>query len=349
MKNDARHSDNRKNRRKSFLIKLPLGVMVIILLFITYLHLTKYSLAEEIILPDIPASLDDLDDYLIEREGQYEDIVPGAEKIILWADETPARTEYSVVFFHGFSSSRPELDPLPMMVADSLDANLFYTRLRGHGRTPEAFATPTANDWLNDTAEAMEIGRATGRQVILMGSSTGCLLALWLSRHEEYSTDVYANILLSANIYPANKQTRLFLYPLGTKFAQLVMGEEREWEPYNEGMAKYWNHKYNWKAVTPMIVLVEHIKKTVDLTSIEVPTLFLYTEKDEVVDISEIEQAYAALGSEEKRIRNLSEVTEHTMAGDIISPESTDLVYEEIMFFLSSVIPDIIPDNNPDN
>ena len=38
------------------------------------------------------------------------------------------------MFLHGWSSCRRECDPLPELLAKSLDANLYYGRLSGHGR-----------------------------------------------------------------------------------------------------------------------------------------------------------------------------------------------------------------------
>ncbi|MDD4273595.1 MAG: hypothetical protein PHG14_07705 [Desulfobacter postgatei] len=38
------------------------------------------------------------------------------------------------VYIHGFSATRKETAPLSDLVAKTLNANLFYTRLSGHGR-----------------------------------------------------------------------------------------------------------------------------------------------------------------------------------------------------------------------
>ncbi len=317
--------------------KVLIPVAAVSALSALYLQSTKYTLKVKISRKDIPAGLEDLDEYIRKAEEKHDDIVPGTEKALVWANGKKAMTDYAVIFIHGFSASRQELEPLPRKVAEMLNANIFYTRLAGHGRSQGALEEATANDWLNNAVEAIELGRKIGREVILIGSSTGCPLITWLLSRKEYRDIIHASVLVSPNFYPANKQVKLFLYPLGTRLAKMISGEEREWEPSNEDIAKYWTCKYKWEAVVPMMILVEHVRKTVNLRKIKVPTLFLYTDKDDVIDYQRIIEAYRLFGSEQKRVRNLSQVNHHVMAGDIVSPETTELLFNEIKDFMTDI------------
>ncbi len=82
---------------------------------------------------DLPGNLDDWltihEQSVAERFG----LVPGTEKRITWFAEGE-RTAWSVVYLHGFSATRQETAPLSTLVAQALGANLFETRLSGHGR-----------------------------------------------------------------------------------------------------------------------------------------------------------------------------------------------------------------------
>jgi esterase/lipase len=315
--------------------KLSIVLASITILFVISLPLTRYQLVENVQPPNLPNSITDLDSYLSQTESQYTDLVDGAEKQIIWANNDREQTEYALVYIHGFSSTRPETAPLADLIAKEINANLFYTRLTGHGLSGKSFAAAGANDWLNDAVEAITIGKKIGKKVILIGASTGCLLVVWLSGREEYRKDIVSSILISPNFYPASKLTKMFLYPAGVEFVKLVYGKEREWKPYNEKMIKYWNHKYPWEALTPMIVLVEHIQK-IKLEEIQNPSLFLYTEQDKVVDVTKIQEAFARYGAKEKKLVNLHQVKDHVMAGDIVEPESTMIVYKEILEFINS-------------
>ena len=69
------------------------------------------------------------------RRQRVKDIRPGLQKEIVWADPaTKAKTPLAIVYIHGFSASKGEVRPLPDKVAAALGANLFYTRLTGHGQ-----------------------------------------------------------------------------------------------------------------------------------------------------------------------------------------------------------------------
>jgi len=99
----------------------------------------------------------DLDAYLSESEALFENIREGAQKEIIWAGTPGEVTPFSVVYVHGFSASKGEIRPVPDNVAEALGANLFFTRLTGHGQDGDALGRVTANDWLNDVAEALAI------------------------------------------------------------------------------------------------------------------------------------------------------------------------------------------------
>ena len=69
------------------------------------------------------------------------DIRPGLQKEIVWANPaTKTKTPLAIVYIHGFSASKGEVRPLPDKVASALGANLFFTRLTGHGEDGAAMA-----------------------------------------------------------------------------------------------------------------------------------------------------------------------------------------------------------------
>ena len=99
---------------------------------------TPRDLPESFVLPD---NLSDYPGWLQSAEARYPDVVDGAERAIHWADpENPAKTPVSLVYFHGYSATRQEIDPVCQQVADALGANLYLPRLTGHGRSGDAMA-----------------------------------------------------------------------------------------------------------------------------------------------------------------------------------------------------------------
>lgn len=172
---------------------------LMILLVCFFLAGPRVPVSTEIVFD--PESLgDDLDSYLNQQEAAYGDIRPGLEKSIVWADPAAkSKTAVSVVYIHGFSASSGELRPVPDRVARAFGANLYFARLSGHGRDGPAMMEASVNDWINDAAEAIAIGRRLGDRVIMMGTSTGATLTAWTLTQQALARDVAAIVLVSPN------------------------------------------------------------------------------------------------------------------------------------------------------
>ena len=100
---------------------------------------------------------------------------------MIWAGAPNEQDTVQRGLYPWFSATRQETAPLSELVSQALGANLFYTRLTGHGRTGSALACARVNDWLNDVVEAYEIGRRLGKKVIMIGCSTGGTSLAWLA------------------------------------------------------------------------------------------------------------------------------------------------------------------------
>lgn len=279
-----------------------------------------------------------LDQYLAESEAVYPDIIPETEKKVFWADSAGQQTEYSIVYLHGFSATRQETAPLTNIVAQKLGANLFYTRLKGHGRPGDAMGEATANDWLNDADEAMEIGRRIGKKVIVVGTSTGGTLATWLATRDDVQ-DLEAVVLISPNYWVRAAGAGAMLWPWGKQILHLVQGASYEWEPFNELHKKYWTNKYPSVALVEMMRLLDYVNGQ-DFGEIKTPALFIYSPDDMVVDPNEVVAAYEQFGSETKVIKKILEPgdpNKHVLAGDALSPGNTDELAAMILSFVEDL------------
>jgi pimeloyl-ACP methyl ester carboxylesterase len=128
----------------------------------------------------------DIDAYLERREAAVPNLRPGDSKSVVWLHpDEPDVTPLSLVYLHGFSADRHEVEPLVSDVAREIGANVYFSRLTGHGRDAAAMGEATVEAWLDDVAEAVAIGGYIGERVVLMGTSTGGTLALWAAAREE--------------------------------------------------------------------------------------------------------------------------------------------------------------------
>jgi esterase/lipase len=291
----------------------------------------------------LPASLAELDTYLAEQEAAYDDLVPGAEATIRWARaDTGGRavrekTPLSVVYLHGFSATRQETAPLADTVAAALGANLFYARLTGHGRSGEALGEATATDWLRDARTALGIGRLLGERVVLVGTSTGGTLATWLATQPDVGEALHALVLLSPNFRPTDANADVLTWPWGRQIAHAVLGAERSWTPETEAQAQYWTERYPTDAVVEMMALTRFVQPK-HLGRVTTPTLVLVDPADTVVSAEVTRERFRALGTQRKalvEVEGVEDPSHHVIAGDILSPGTTEPLARRIVAFVN--------------
>jgi esterase/lipase len=281
----------------------------------------------------------DLDQYLAASEARYPDITPNTEKTIIWAYPDKRKTALSVIYLHGFSATRQETAPLSEQIAKQLGANLFYTRLTGHGRSGAAMAEASVNDWLNDSQEALQIGAQLGERVLVIATSTGATLATWLGTQPQ-SKNVLAYAMISPNFSPKDPAAQILTWPWAQHFAPLLIGPEHHWQPRNEAQARYWSHRFPTQALLPMMALVDYVHE-LPVESIKTPVLMIYSADDQVVSPDATVQMFARFGATPKQLLALADTQDdshHVLAGAILSPADTPRVEAAIMQFIQPLL-----------
>lgn len=268
---------------------------------------------------------EDVESYLSKTEAGFGDIRSGLGKHIVWAyPNSRARTPLSIVYVHGFSASPGEIRPVMDIVAKNLDANLFYTRLQGHGRSGEAMGEATVEGWINDIAEAITVGERIGEHVVLVGTSTGGTLATWTAAQPDLTKNVAGIVHISPNYGIQATGSQLLTYPWARQLLRLVEGKNRSFEPKNDLHRQYWTTEYRSEAVLPMAELVK-LASDIDIEKITVPSLFIFSEHDKIVrpDLTRnIAQRWGA-DSEIVLIEDDEDDNHHVIAGDALSPSTT--------------------------
>ena len=289
--------------------------------------------------PAPPQDIAALDHWIASSEAAFPDIKPGNAKGIVWAAAPGARTLWSVVYIHGFSASRLETAPLAETVAAQLGANLFSTRLSGHGRADgQAMGQATVQDWMADTLESVQIGQTLGERVLVISCSTGATLATWLGTSVD-AARVAAHVFVSPNFGPKDKRSEIVNAPWGQKIALWVEGPTRSWTPESAQEANAWTSSYPTKAIFPMMALVKSVRDS-DLSLFQTPVLVLYSERDETVDPAETQAAFTRLGSARKSIApvgySLSK-GQHVLAGAIKDPAAVAPMADSMVQWVKSL------------
>ena len=278
----------------------------------------------------------DLDAWLEEKEAAFP-LRAGVQKEIQWARKTREKTSVAFSYLHGFSASRGEISPVLENVSKKLRANVFFSRLTGHGMDGSALAKVEARSYIDDGYEALAVAKRIGEKAILVGTSTGGAIATWMAGNH---AEIDGLVLISPNFGLKDKNSWILHHPWGVTLAKLLVGPERSWDPENPLVAKFWTNRYPLESLIPMLAVTDDLKAK-DLRNITVPVLVLYTPHDERVDTSLTEKYFSEIGSSEKEIIRMENAKHHVLAGDAVSPENNEFVISQIIRFTTKLTPQV--------
>lgn len=281
---------------------------------------------------------DDLETWIAAREAAVPGIIEELGKEIVWADpSTKAKTPLAFVYVHGFSASKGEVRPLPDLAAAAFGANLFYTRLTGHGAEPEQMATASPRAWMNDMAEALAIARLIGDEVVVIATSTGGGLATIAAARPDLMEGVKALVFLSPNYGPKAFGSSLLSGPWGRQLSDLFTGGWHGFTPPNEMVARFWTERYPTAATLTMAVVTEEAAAT-RVEDIPIPAIFLISDSDRTVR-PEMTRAIAGRWGGPAEIfvvTTAEDLGQHVIAGDALSPGGTAPAVKRIVDWLSA-------------
>lgn len=293
--------------------------------------------------PEITSNLEALQKEISQHEGAIPNIKPDNEARIIWADSIPKKTAYSIVYLHGWSASQEEGDPIHIETAKRYGYNLYLPRLSGHGLIEdEPLLTITADKLVNSAKEAIAVGKQLGDKVILMATSTGGTLALYLAGGDP---DIAGLLLYSPNIEIFDSNAKLLTKPWGVQLAKLVKGGDyHEFENPSEADRQYWTTKYRVEALAQLQVLMDETMTEETFQSVRQPLFLGYYYKDEIhqdstVSVSAMLGMFDELGTpvDQKRKVAFPNVGEHVMTSYITSKD-LESVKRETNSFMEEVL-----------
>jgi len=268
---------------------------------------------------------------------------PDNEARVIWFnDSTKEKTDYAIVYLHGFSASQEEGDPVHRAFAKKFGCNLYLSRLADHGiDTTVPLANFSAERLWNSALEAFAIGKQLGKKVILMSTSTGGTLALKLC--SEY-TEIAANIMLSPNIEINDPNAWLLNNHWGLQIAYLITGKERVIDDTTALYAQYWNNHYATKSLVQLEELLESTMKESTFELVKQPSLLLYYFKDvehqdPVVKVSAMKRMFFEIATPENLKRQVAlPNTENHVLGSPIKSKDVKSVQEECEKFAIEIL-----------
>ena len=320
---------------KNRLVKFSFPIIALIAVYFLGPRPESPSLSE--VYPAVPASPDSLEAYVARGESQHR-VKPENDARIIWRDSTHEKTEYAVVYLHGFSASRKEGDPVHRRFAEAFGCNLYLSRLADHGiDTTDALYYFTADRAWESAKQALAIGEQLGDKVILMSTSTGGTLALMLAA--QYPDKVHALINLSPNIAINDPAAFILNDPWGLQIARMVLGGESRLTDADAETSKYWNGEYRVESIVQLQELLESTMTRETFRQVHQPSLTLYyyrseEEQDPQVKVSAMLEMHANLATPDslKVVKAMPDAGAHVLGSSITSAD-VDGVYFEMEKF----------------
>ncbi|HKP31631.1 MAG TPA: hypothetical protein VJT83_02855 [Chitinophagaceae bacterium] len=291
-------------------------------------------------LPTIPA---DVEQFVLKQEASHK-LKTDNEARIIWVDSSKRKTNFSIVYLHGFSASQEEGDPVHIATAKKFGCNLYLSRLAEHGiDTIDPLKNLTVEKYWESAKQALQIGKQLGRRVIIMGTSTGASLALKIAA--EFPRDVYGLVLLSPNIKLFDENAYLLNNPWGLQIARMILKsnyiDSKDQRPIYK---QYWNSHYPIEAVVQLEEFLETGMTEETFKKVTQPTLMLYYFKDKVhqdsvVNVLAMTKMFDQLGTAGhlKRAVNIPTAGNHVL-GSPLKSKDVESVMREVDAFMTELL-----------
>ena len=218
--------------------------------------------------------------------------LPGAEPFFYRGDSA------GCLLLHGLASSPDEVRWLGQYLAQR-GRTVYGARLAGHGADYHDLARVRWRDWYGSALDGYHMLRAQCEQLVLVGHSTGGLLAL----HMAAALPIDALVILSAPLLFPRRLTALagllrwvlpyFYAPDRSDLPEIVRAEQARRGETLRGRARY--DLWAMRAVTEFFRLTRVCRD--DLPLISAPACLIYARHDEVATLASQELIAAAIYS----------------------------------------------------
>ncbi|MFD0930985.1 alpha/beta hydrolase [Psychroflexus salinarum] len=287
-------------------------------------------------------SIETIDEWIEEQETEILDLKKDNNAMISWAKEPETLTDLVFVYLHGFGASRMEAEPVISKLAKEFEANVFYARLKGHGRSGvEGFEELTKEKYLASAEEALEVGRLLGKKVVLISTSTGGTLSLHLaSRHK----DIAGLLLYSPFVGLKNPMMAQITTPQGRELFKSMIGGEVQKMDRPEPESNYWSTEYHINAYVALIGMLKETMTPETFKAVNCPVFMAYyykneEEQDKVVSVSAMIDMYNQLGTPEelKHKQAFPETGNHVIASELRSNDWVSVLEESQKFIQDKI------------
>lgn len=290
----------------------------------------------------VPSTIETIDKWVQDKESSVVDLKEDNNAMISWAIQPNVQTDLVFIYLHGFGASRMEGEPVVSKLAETFKANVYYARLKGHGRSGvKGFEELTKENYLASAQEALEIGRVLGKKVVLISTSTGGTLSLDLAAKNQ---DIAGLVLYSPFVGLINPIMNQITTPEGLNTYKSMIGGEIQKTDRPAHEARYWSTLYHINAYVALIGMLQETMVPETFTMVKCPVFLAYyykneTEQDQVVSVPSMLLMYDQLGTadSQKLKQAFPDTGNHVIASDLRSKDWKSVLEASEKFIHSQI------------
>jgi pimeloyl-ACP methyl ester carboxylesterase len=326
-------------------MKKKIGILAALGLFLGLVYFLGPKPPKAMLTPQLPnmnTNLEELEREIQSRESAVADLKSDNQARIVWADSNrKEKTRYSFVYIHGFGASWAEGEPVHRRLAARYGANLYLSRMEDAGiSNPDAYQNLTPKSFLEGAKRALAIGKALGEEVILIGTSAGGLLSVYLA---STNPDLKGLILYSPCMDIYNSALKVATGPWGAEAVQKIVGD-RMLNEYTPERQKYWMSSYSSKGLITLQATIDAVAKPEVYQKIKMPVFLGYyykndEEQDKTVSVKAMKEMFPLLATPPalKRERAFPQSGHHVI-GSYMTSGDVEGVVEESQKFVEEIL-----------
>ena len=280
-------------------LRITFIILIVLLIgFISGPRVSKPQVNTE--LTPFQGSLDEAVE-VIQRDSIENETRPGnASKFIWYNDSLKNKTEYVLVYLHGFSASPEEGNPAHYYFANRYGMNLYIPRLFEHGLKKDIpLKNFTGEGFINSAKEAIAKAKVLGDKVIIMACSTGATAGLYIASG---NPDIHALICYSPNVDLYDKTSNIITMPWGVQLSKMVIGGDIYHWDADSIRQQYWYTDYAVESIAEMKAMLQTTMVTEVFNKIEQPLFMGYyykneKEQDNTVSVEKMKEMFNQLAT----------------------------------------------------
>lgn len=331
----------KRSKRRKFIFSILAGVIIVFCLLYWLGPRPVSPDYSSLVIPAYPDDLKSLEDSIKQAESSLP-LKTDNEARIVWIDPYK-KTDYSIVYLHGNGASQEEGDPIHEAIANRYGCNLFLARLSDHGlQGDDPMFNINALNWMQSALDALIVGHRIGEKVILVSTSTGSTLSLYLA--SVYPDLVDGLIMLSPNIDLYDSRSFLLVQPFGLQIARKITGSNYYgWDAPGTAQS-YWYTRYRIEGLCTLKSMINCTMNETTFNQVTDPVIMLYyyqdqNHQDHIVSVGRMREMFDQLGTPEAKKREvaIADAGTHIIGSDIFN-QNLQSVWHPITRFCEEVL-----------